>query len=291
MTIFAKYDPQLEALISLLDEPDPGAFSKIRNQIFAYGTSAVPVLESAWEHTFDHMLQQRIEEIIHNIQYDQLFLDLTQWTHYGNDDLLEGYLLFTKYQYQSIDIEALRLQIHVICRDIWLELNDNLTALEKVKVLNHIIFDLHKFQLPLRQTTEPRYLFLNNLLDSHTGYAISIGILYTLLAQRLDLPVKGIVLPGERYIMAWYDQAGIRQGKPERAMFYINPEKRGGVFTRNEIIALFRKLKISPDESYFKPFSSVRIVDKLFELLLYLRTAVGDESHNSEIEHLRSALS
>jgi len=290
MNRYAEYDPQLEALISLLDEPDPGSFVQIRDQIFAYGTNAVPMLETAWEHTFDSSLQHRIEEIIHNIQYDQLFLDLTKWAHYGNDDLLEGYILFTRYQYQSIDIDTIREQVHAIRRDIWLELNSNLTALEKVKVLNHIVFDVHKIQMPARQTTELRYLFLNNLLDTRNGYSIAVGLLYTLVAQSLDLPVKGILLPGERYVMAWLDEAGTRKGESARAMFYINPENGGGVFTRNEISALLRKLKIASEVVFFNPVSATSIIDKMFELLSLLTTASGDSTKLDEIEHLRSAL-
>lgn len=290
MNRFAEYDPQLEALISLLDEPDSGSFSKIRDQIFAYGTIAVPMLETAWEHSFDNSLQQRIEDIIHNIQFDQLFLDLTQWAHYGNGNLLEGYILFTRYQYQGIDIELIRKQVHAFRRDIWLELNNNLTALEKVKVLNHIIFDLHKIQLPGRQSTEKRYLFLNNLLDTHIGYSIAVGLLYTLLAQSLDLPVKGILLPGERFVMGWFDQAGTKTGEPLRAMFYINPENGGGVFTRNEIMALLRKLKVTSDETFFRPVSPAGIIDKMFELLSYLSSSSNDRKKQNEIEHLRSAL-
>lgn len=283
-------DPQLEALISLLDEPDHGSFIKVRNQIFSYGTSAVPLLESAWENTFDNSIQQRIEDIIHNIQYDQLFLDLTKWAHYGNNDLLEAYLIFTRFQFQSIDQEVVRQQIHVIRRDIWLELNDNLTALEKVKVLNHIVYDLHRMQLPLKQISEPRYLFLNNLLDSRTGYSFAIGVLYTILAQSLDLPVHPVILPGERFVMAWLDETIRQPGEHARVMFYINPENKGGVFTRNEIASLLKRLKIPADEKIFRPVDAKVVLDKLFELLSYLYSTTGETTKEKEIDHLRSAL-
>ena len=285
-----EFDPQLEALISLLDEPDHGSFVKVREQIFAYGSSAVPLLETAWENTFDNSIQQRIEDIIHNIQYDQVFLDLTSWAHYSSSNLLDAYLIFTRYQYQNVDQDVIRKQIELIKRDIWLELNDNLTALEKVKVLNHIIFDLHRMQLPTRQVSEPRYLFLNNMLESRMGYSFSIGVLYTILAQSLDLPVHGVILPGERYVMAWLDAPGAVPDNSARVMFYINPENRGGVFTRNEISALLKKLKIPSDDKIFRPVTSKMILDKLLELLSYLYSMTGESKRINEIEHLRSAL-
>lgn len=283
-------DPQLQALISLLDEPDFSTFNQVRNRIFTYGASAVPMLEDAWENTFDSLIQNRIEDIIHSIQYNQLYLDLTNWAHFRNDNLLEGYLLFTRHLYQNIDTEELKNQIIAIRRDIWLELNNNLTALEKVRVLNHIIFDLHKFVLPARQTTEPRYLFLNKLLESRTGYSIAIGILYTILAQSLDLPVHGVLLPGERYVMAWTDQSDADGGNSPRVMFYINPENKGGTFTRNEIANLLRKMKLSQNEIFFRPATPRLIINKMFELLSYLLVDAGESDKAEEANHLRSAL-
>lgn len=285
-----EYDPQLEALISLIDEPDHGSFIKVRDRIFSYGSSAVPLLETAWENTFDNYVQQRIEDIIHNIQFDQLFLDLTQWAHYGNKNLLEAYIIFTRYQFQGIDQEALRRQFYLLQRDIWLELNDNLTALEKVKVLNHIIFDLHKIQLPSQQVSEPRFLFLNNLLETRTGYSFSIGVLYATLAQSLNLPVHAVILPGERLVLAWLDEAGPLLNKNSRVMFYINPENKGGVFTRNEITSLLKRLKIPAEEALFRPVDANVVLDKLFELLSFLYSSCGDTAKAKEIDHLRTAL-
>ena len=281
---------QLLALISLLDEPDSGVFGKVRDQIYSYGTQAVPLLETAWESAFDTFLQKRIEDIIHSIQMDQLYIDLTNWAHLGNQNLQDGYIHFTRSQFQNLDEVAIRQQISDIRRDIWLELNDNLTSLEKVKVLNHIIFEVHNFRLSPPNRAEIRYLLLNNLLDTHVGYSISIGILYTLIAQSLDLPVAGILLPGERYIMAWLDSVKESDGHPPRAIFYINPENSGSVFTRNEITALLKHLKHPINAELYRPFSNQSIVDKMFELLTFLHRNVGNPERIDEINHLRSAL-
>ena len=281
---------QLLALISLLDEPDSGVFGKVRDQIYSYGTQAVPMLENAWETTFDSFLQKRIEDIIHNIQTDQLYIDLTNWAHLGDQNLIDGYIHFTRSQFQNLDEATIRGQIADIRRDIWLELNENLTSLEKVKVLNHIIFEVHNFRLSPPNRAEIRYLLLNNLLDSRVGYSISIGVLYTLIAQSLDLPVAGILLPGERYIMAWLDSAKEIDGHPPRAIFYINPENNGSVFTRNEITALLKHIKHPIHSELYSPFSNQSIIDKMFELLAFLHRNVGNPERIDEINHLRSAL-
>ena len=41
---------ELDALVSLIDEPNEDMFSQIRNKVLAYGNQAIPVLEEAWEY-------------------------------------------------------------------------------------------------------------------------------------------------------------------------------------------------------------------------------------------------
>lgn len=281
-------EQELHALISLIDEPDYASFAKVREQIFNIGPPAVPLLEDAWENTFDTGIQQRIEDIIHNIQFNQLHFDLVKWSHFKDMDLLEGYILFTKYQYPSLNIDQIREQILQLRRDIWIELNENLTPLEKIKVMNHILYDHYRFKLPDKQESDAKYLFLNNLLEMRTGYSISIGILYTLLAQSLGMPLFGLLLPGERYFMAWIEPDLTGSAKVK---FCINPENKGGVFTKEELILLLKKLKFPTQENYFVPLKPSIIIEKMFEMLSYLYAAAGDPLKQDEITRLRDACS
>lgn len=279
---------ELQALISLIDEPDYVSFTKVKEQIFNIGPPAVPLLESAWENTFDVNVQRRIEDIIHNIQFNQLHFDLVKWAHFKDTDLLEGFVLFTKYQYPSMNIDLLKEQIGKLKKDIWIELNESLTPLEKVKVLNHIFYDHYKFRLPEKQEADVRYLFLNNLMETRMGYSISLGILYTVIAQSLGMPIKGLLLPGERYFMAWIESDPLGA---DRVKFCINPENKGGIFTKEELIVLLKKLKFPTQENYFVPLKPNYIIEKMFEMLAYLYSAAGDTSKQDELLRLKDACS
>lgn len=281
-------DSQLQALISLIDEPDQSSFAKVKEQIFNIGPPAVPLLEDAWVNTFDINIQKRIEDIIHNIQFNQLHFELVKWAHFKEVDLLEGFILFTRYQYPSINIDLLKEQLHKIRRDIWIELNENLTPLEKIKVLNHIFYDHYKFKVPEKQDIDARYLFLNNVLETRTGYSISLGLLYTIIAQSLGIPLFGLLLPGERYFMAWIDIAPSGTGTIK---FCINPENKGGVFTKEELVNLLKKLKFPSQENYFIPLRPAGIIEKMFEMLSYLFATSGDIVKQEEVNRLREACS
>ena len=70
---------ELNALIHLLDDPDEIIYSEIKNKFVSLGPPAIPHLESAWENTYDIIMQKRIEQIIHHIQFSKLKAELENW--------------------------------------------------------------------------------------------------------------------------------------------------------------------------------------------------------------------
>ena len=157
---------QLNALIKLLDDPDEGVYNHVRERFLELGLDAVPHLETNWEISEEVLVQQRIENLIHSIKSQDVFQQLKSWKENGGQNLLNGAILVAKYQYHNIDEEKIRSKINQIKQDVWIELNDDLTAFEKIKVLNHIIFNLHEFAGNREDYHNPRNSFINRVLDS-----------------------------------------------------------------------------------------------------------------------------
>ena len=200
-----KLHKELNALISLLDEPNEHMFGQIKKQLLGYGYDAIPHLENAWDNSFQPQIQERIEDIIHGIQQVDLRKNLESWKKEGQYDLLEGFILISKFQYPDLDEAAIHKQIEAIKRDIWLEFNSNLTALEKVKVLNHILFEVQGFSGNKTNATALHNVFLNNLLETKKGNYLSLGILYIFISQKLGIPIFGVDLP-KHFVLAYVDE-------------------------------------------------------------------------------------
>ena len=95
----------LNLLIHLLDDPDQEAFQQVSNEILTLGLPAVVPLEEAWFNTSDQLTRQRIEEIVHSIQYDGLYSELAFWAASGAQDLLRGFIIASKFQYPNLEEE------------------------------------------------------------------------------------------------------------------------------------------------------------------------------------------
>ena len=276
---------ELSALINLLDEPDENAFDHIREKIFSFGQEAIPVLEKAWENSFEGIVQERIERIIKKIQQDILQFEFSDWVKLGSSDLLKGFLLITRTQYPELDQENITIQIEQMKMDAWLELNDNLTALENIKVLNHILFDLHNFDGNKININAPQNSYINTLLETRKGSPLTLGMLYLIIAQKLNVPVYGVNLP-QHFILAYTTEMVKPLPDENDVLFYINPFNKGAVFTRREIDLFIRQLKIKPEESFFSPCTNVDIIKRLIHNLKYSYNQLGYPEKIEDLENL-----
>lgn len=262
---------QLSILIHLLDDPDQEAYRQISNEILSLGLPAIGPLEEAWFNANDQLTRQRIEDIVQNIQYDELMNELTFWVASGGIDLLHGFILVSKFQYPNLDEEKLLSELNILTRSVWLEINDNLTSLEKVKVFNRVFFGNYEFGGEITDMAVPDHYFLNNVLQSKHGNALSIGLLYIIVAQKIRLPIKGVDLKGN-FIACFTHQADeFELGyKPVNDVkFYINPFAMGAVFTRKEIILYLEKAGIEPEEKYFRPADNIAVLNRWCRDLQY----------------------
>jgi regulator of sirC expression with transglutaminase-like and TPR domain len=287
-----KENKELNALISLLDEPNQDVFSAIRDKIYSYGSDAIALLEHAWENSFDPVIHERIEELIKSIQFNDILTSLKTWANEPHADLLKGYILVSRYQFPDLDQEKIIKQVGQLTQDVWLELNNELTSLEKVKVINHIFFDVHKFSGNRANISAPENVNLKTFLESKKGSPLSLGLLYIIVAQSLKIPVYGIDLP-RHFIMGYADKLVDRPEylNEKDIRFYINPFNKGAVFTRNEIDMFISQLKLIPTAVFFKPCSLNIMLKRLIGELITSYEMLGNENKIKDLKLLSDALS
>ncbi len=283
---------ELSALISLLDEPDDEIFSQVREKLFSYGNSAIPLLEDAWDTSYSNNdVQHRIESIIHDIQFDAVFKDLSKWRNTPERQLMAGFMIVARYQYPEMNEKLITAKIGKIIQDVWLELNNDLTPLEKVKVINHILFDIHGFMPNKNDIYEPKNSYLNTLLEIKKGNAISLSIIYMAVSQSLNIPVYGINLP-QNFVMAYLDKmiSPVEKISSSNIMFYINAYNGGAVFTRREIDFFLRQINIENDEKYYLPCDNTAIIRRVLNNLIVGYENLGNNDKVGELKKLQKAL-
>jgi regulator of sirC expression with transglutaminase-like and TPR domain len=274
---------ELEALISLLEDPDMQVFDKVSNRLIELGEEAVLPLEKRWEITLRPDLQERIENVIRKIQFNTLKRGMDNWKSEGGTDLLYGAYLVARFQYPELQYDQLNESIEKIKKDIWLELNNELTALEKVKVINYFFYDIHKYDRSLKKAHTPQLYLVNHVLDTCKGSPVMLGMIYTELARRLNLPIYGVNLP-RNFVLCYYDPE--YHEDPNNILFYINPSDRGAVLSLRELKHFLKHLKIEEKAFYFTPCSSIDVIERLIINLQYAYEKSGQPEKAQTLKDL-----
>lgn len=286
---------QLKALIKLLDDPDEDIYGQIEGRLLELGAEVIPFLENAWEDSEDEIIQTRIENIIQKINYDDVCRKLLNWARLGGQNLLTGALLIAKYQFPEMDEEKVKNHLNQLRQDVWLELNDNLTALEKVKTMNHILFKVHGFNGNRKNYHSPNNSYINCVLESKKGNPLSIGMIYMIIAQGLDIPVYGVNLP-EHFILAYEDElkqfaTTSSENEQEGILFYINPFSGGAIFGKKEINSYLEQIGVKTKRSYFVPCNNIDLIIRNLNNLIFSYQKTGKEGKVNEIKHILDLIS
>jgi regulator of sirC expression with transglutaminase-like and TPR domain len=284
----------IKALVQLIDDPDDNVYEHVRDQIKRFGNEAIPYLENSWETEYYGMLfQRRVEEIIHEIQFEDNKRQLQAWVNSSDKDLLEGALIIARFQYPGLDEESVHTSIQAIRRDIWLELNDNQTAFEQIKIFNRVFFGVHRFHGDTKHYNSPVNSYINTVLESKKGNPLSLCLIYSIVAQSLDMPVYGVNLPNH-FVLAYMDEKRssfmINEQNEFGVLFYINAFSKGVIFDTNEIKDFLNGSNLSHNREYFEPCSNSAIMKRMLSNLIASFQQIGNAEKVLELQELQSIL-
>lgn len=274
-------EKEIKALVSLLDDDDMSIVTHVEEKIISLGNLVIPYLESEWENNFNPVIQKKIEELIHTLQFDNLKIRLKEWKQGGFTDIIEGMWLVATYQYPDLEISRLRTEIEQISRDAGKEMNLDLPPHDQVKYLNNVIFGKYRFSANTKNFHSPSNSLINIVLESKKGNPISLCTLYMSVAQNLGMPVFGVNLPN-LFILTY---------KTAETQFYINAFNRGIIFSRADLENYVSHLNINPIDIFFEPCNNLDIIKRVLRNLIVSYEKIGDYNRVEEIKVLLNSVS
>ncbi len=267
---------ELKALVSLLDDDDREVVQHVEDRIMALGTYIIPYLEFEWENSFNPIVQKRIEELVHGLQFELTKEKLYAWKSQGAESLLEGMWILNTYQYPDLELEQLTKEIEQIYYDVWMEFKPDLHPVDQVKLLNSVIFNKLKFGANTKNFHSPGNSMMNVVLQTRKGNPISLCVVYILVAQKLSLPVYGVNLPN-LFVMTY---------KKDDVQFYINAFNRGLIFSKKEIDEYLTNLRLSPNDIYYEPCDNLDIIARVLRNLVNSHEKLGHSEKVDEVQDM-----
>lgn len=274
-------ESEIKALITLLDDDDIEVVQHVIKQLLKMGGPVIPLLEQLWQESgWNPPFQKKIEDLIHEIQYNVLINRLLEWKNSGFQDLLEGMWIIATYQYPDLSLDKLQQSISDIYFDAWLDFRDDLHPHDQVRILNQIFFEKYKFSSNTKNFHSPANSMLNQVFEQKKGNPISLCVIYMLIAKRLRMPISGVNLPS-LFVLTY---------KNPQIQFYINVFNRGLIFTKVDISNYIKQMHLSSQESFYQPCTNLDIICRVLRNLIVSFEKIPDIERVREVENLLKLL-
>lgn len=251
-------ESKIKALISLLDDEDVEVIFQVEKEFLAQGGSVIPYLEKEWENNFNPIVQKRIEDLVHNLQFILLEDRFSNWKKTNGEDLMEGLWLVCTYQYPDLEYSTIKSAMEQIYYEVWLDIKPEMQPMEQVKAINNVLFTKLKFNSNTKNFHSPANSMISQVLESKKGNPISLCVIYMMVAQKLKLPIYGVNLPS-LFILTY---------KNDDVQFYINAFNKGLIFTKEDIDSYLHQLNLAPIDIFYQPCSNIDIVARVLRNLI-----------------------
>ncbi len=280
----------LKALLSLIDEPNPNVYLKIADSVLALGPIAIPFLKAEIENTFNPFLRTRFQWLVQQIRFKGIMRAFHRWHTSENHDLIQFLKILARLHNPAIKHAEFEKRLHALKKDIWLELSQNLTSLESIGLVNHILFNVRKFKLATAGSPSAECLFLDQFLANKAIHPMMLGAFYLGICQRLILPVFYVGLPDNFLVAFTKAPAGEKEIRKYEPLFYINPLMQGVAFEKAQIEKFLELNKIKPEPQFFTPHENLAVALKLLEIVKAYYKASDDDLRSENIDAMIASL-
>jgi regulator of sirC expression with transglutaminase-like and TPR domain len=232
-----------------------------------------------WGELKDLEHQQRLENLVHQLHFNDLYFHFQNWFKTSDHDLLEGVYLIARYRFPELEKQSIVAVIEKLRLDVWLEMNYELSPYEKVRMINYVLYEVNGFKGNVDNYHDPSNSFINQVLESRRGNPILMAVVYILIAQKLNIPIYGINLP-QHFVLAYTEEIGrsnvgmrfndieeLLRSEKGKVLFYINAFNGGAIFTKGNLQQFLTQIKIESRPDFLVPCSNLDIIKRVLRNL------------------------
>jgi hypothetical protein len=249
---------EIQAIIKLVDDPDPKVFNDVSKIIIEKGNQFTPFLEESWVHNSNIEYQKRIQYLLEQIQIKEIANQIRNWKQNPERDLLDLFVIIERAVLLHDELPDIKQIVEQLNKDIWLDLNNNFTAIEKLKIVNHHIFVKHNFK-SIDKISSNNLLF-SNFLQKKEVFVFMLGLLYEYICEKNKIPVKLLNIPN-LVLLGYFDEItatiAFATEDHHNIVCFVHPSQNGLIIGRNVVDEYLEKQSLKTKSKYFKTLSDI----------------------------------
>lgn len=254
-----------EALLSLLDDTNAKVRRALLARFMQLGPAAGPFLQGVAQGS-NRIMARHAAWFLDELKFSDPVAEFCGFIRSQNYELETGVLLLARTVEPRLDVGEVCVELDAIatrCRELIVEPS---SLREKCRVLNRVLFHEWGFHGNVEHYTDPQNSFIHQVLTRRTGIPISLSIVYLLVADRLDLELEPVGLPGHFIVGCFADELP----------FFIDAFDRGIFRDSEEIFELLRANNIVPKPTDLAPTPIREVLCRSCRSLVSHYTAAGD---------------
>lgn len=261
-------ESHIKSMLMLLEDPDPKVYKQIRENIFNNVAEVKPFLNDCRRLSSDILFQTRIQMIADEIDTMNSVRQLEHWSERENPELIDALMIAQEAFFPEYDTLRTLNAFKALRQKIWMELNQNQTAIEKVKIINKVVYEEFGLKALNAQNVLTSHLCCEYIFMYQKANNLMQTLLYASLAQSIKLPVFPVILP-DLFVLGYKDNfiANMSFASEQHydVVFYIHPYESGALFSKNVIQKYLESKNVDELPMYFSP------IDNRKTMLVYLR--------------------
>lgn len=265
---------EIRSLITLIDDEDDSVFSAARAKLLSYKDAALDFLPFIDEKSTvaDRRLSE-VREILIRSSFKEQLRTLKR-DNEGNIDLEEAVFLIARQRYLDLDATPYVDQLNHFAA----ELKDQLSSVADEEEILRRVIDFFSVEKGFQGNREEYYSeenhYINRVLDTKIGIPITLSVVYLLVGLRIDLPLRGIGLPGHFILRFSFGGSHV----------FFDPFNGGKVLSRNDCEAIVKNLGFNFSDEYLEPVSNKQILERMLRNIIL---TLEKKQENDRIETIR----
>jgi len=273
-TLDEKAISRVKSMINLLSDEDESIYTTVRENLVETGEGVLQLLEDSLE-SEDLVLRERAKEVFDTIagaSFKEMWRSFVI-KHRGEPDLEEGALLLSRIASPRTETRIYSELLNFYANEFQSRL-DPTAAPEEIATTVARFFGTDKgFKGGDVDYFDPSNHFLHKVLESKRGVPIMLSLVYILVLRRLNLPVRGVGLPGHFIIR--YDLGG--------EILLADPYGSGRLLTEKDCEDLLSKMGYHFKIEYLEPVTNKQILERILRNLLLVFERKGDAPKTNTI--------
>ena len=291
-----RVNTSIRALVELMDDPDELVSSHVESQLLQKGVELIPALERMQDSAMDDPEKsERIGNLLSQLRFEKIHADLKLWIESEDKSLLEGLYIVSKYQFPDLTQSDFTFKFSALKDAIWLEINQKQTSFEIVKIMNKVFFDHFDFKKSANYPISPFDVFINSAFESREASEITLGLIYSIVAQSLEIPIYGVTpLQGTGpFMLAYLDKNDILSlldwGIDNNGvLFYISASNKGVIVEPKRLKEAYAEKGMDHLKSCFEPSPNTVLVKKYLQEIC--KSCENNVQFRYKVKHLKSLM-